>query len=131
MFLGGGVEPWWECKVGPNRPFRLLCHKVLCFQLRTTLNRMNFKFVSHGLWSEEQNILLQHMHKKEFWILTHKCGNQLKHENEVKGPGQFPIINSQEKKSCASQRYFNFVISQYLIYAPLSIFYASLHSALC
>jgi hypothetical protein len=36
---------------------------------------MDFKFVSHGLWSEEQNILRQHMHKKEFWILTNKCGN--------------------------------------------------------
>jgi hypothetical protein len=46
---------------------------------------MDFKFVSHGLWSEEQNILLQHMHKKEFWILTNKCGNKLKHENEAKG----------------------------------------------
>ena len=31
---------------------------------------MDFKFVSHRLWSEEQNILLQHMHKKEFWILS-------------------------------------------------------------
>jgi hypothetical protein len=48
---------------------------------------MDFKFVSHGLWSEEQNILLQHMHKKEFWILANKCGNKLKHENEAKGPG--------------------------------------------
>ena len=44
---------------------------------------MNFKFVSHGLWSEKQNILLQHMHKKEFWILTNKCGNNLKQENEA------------------------------------------------
>ena len=57
-----------------------------CFQLRTTLNGMDFKFISHGLWSEEQNILLQHMHKKEFSILTNKCGNQLKHENGAKGP---------------------------------------------
>jgi hypothetical protein len=48
---------------------------------------MDFKFVSHGLWSEEQNILLQHMHKKEFWILTNKCGNNLKHENEVEPRG--------------------------------------------
>ena len=30
---------------------------------------MDFKFVSHGLWLEKQNILLQHMHKKEFWCL--------------------------------------------------------------
>jgi hypothetical protein len=49
---------------------------------------MDFKFVSHGLWSEEKNILLQHVHKKEFWILTNKCGNKLKHENEAKGPMQ-------------------------------------------
>ena len=48
---------------------------------------MDFKFVSHGLWSEEQNILLQHMlHKKEFWIFTNKCGNKLKLENEAGGP---------------------------------------------
>jgi hypothetical protein len=26
------------------------------------------------------------MHKKEFWILTNKCGNKLKRENEVEGP---------------------------------------------
>jgi hypothetical protein len=32
-------------------------------------------FVSYELWPEEQNILLQHMHKKEF-----------KHENEAKWP---------------------------------------------
>jgi hypothetical protein len=47
---------------------------------------MDFKFVSHGLWSEKQNILRQHMHKKEFWILTIKCGNKLKHENEAERP---------------------------------------------
>jgi hypothetical protein len=32
--------------------------------------RLGASLVSHGLWSEEQNILRQHMHKKEFWILT-------------------------------------------------------------
>jgi hypothetical protein len=47
---------------------------------------MDLKFVSHGLWSEEKNILRQHMHKKEFWILTIKYGNKLKHENEAEGP---------------------------------------------
>ena len=47
---------------------------------------MDFKFVSHGLWSEKQNIHLQHMHKKEFCILTNKCGNNLKHENEANRP---------------------------------------------
>jgi hypothetical protein len=47
---------------------------------------MDFKFVSYGLWSEEQNILRQHMHKKEFLILTIKRGNKLKHENEAEGP---------------------------------------------
>jgi hypothetical protein len=52
---------------------------------------MDFKFVSRGLWSEEQNIVLQHMHKKEFWILIIKCGNKLKHENEAKGPGPHSI----------------------------------------
>ena len=53
------------------------------FSTRTTLNGIDFKFVSHGLWSEKQNVLLQHMHKKEFSILTNKCGNKLKHENEA------------------------------------------------
>ena len=38
------------------------------------------------IWSKKQNILLQHMHKKEFWILTNKCGNNLEYENEVKEP---------------------------------------------
>ena len=49
--------------------------------------KMDLKFVSHGQWSEEQNILFQHMHKKEFWILINKCGNNLKHENEDGGHG--------------------------------------------
>ena len=31
-------------------------------------------------------MLLQHMHKKEFWIVTNECENNLKHENEAKGP---------------------------------------------
>ena len=53
---------------------------------------MDFKFVSHGLWSEKQNILLRHMHKKEFWILTNKCGNNLKHENEAKGPWPVSLV---------------------------------------
>ena len=42
---------------------------------------MDFKFVTH-----RQNILLQHMHKKEFWILTNKCGNNLTHKNEAEWP---------------------------------------------
>ena len=33
-----------------------------------------------------QSILRQHMHKREFWILINKCGNNVKHENEVEGP---------------------------------------------
>ena len=47
------------------------------------LNGINFKFVSHRLWSEKQNVLLQHMHKKEFSILTNKWGKNLKYENEA------------------------------------------------
>ena len=50
---------------------------------------MDLKFVSHGLWSEKQNILLQHMHKKEFWILTNKCGNNRKHEMRLNSHGYF------------------------------------------
>ena len=53
---------------------------------------MDFKFVSHGLWSEKQNILLQHMHKKERWILINKCGNNLKHENEAGEPWPFSLV---------------------------------------
>jgi hypothetical protein len=26
------------------------------------------------------------MYEKEFWILTNKCGNKFKHENEAEGP---------------------------------------------
>ena len=44
---------------------------------------------SHGLWLEKQNILLQHMLEKEFWILTNKCENNLKHENEAERPWLF------------------------------------------
>ena len=58
----------------------------------TTLNGVDFKFVSHGLWSEKQNMLLQHMHKKEFWILTNECENNLKHENEAKGPWPLSLV---------------------------------------
>ena len=43
-----------------------LLAQLHCFQLRTTLNGMNFKFVSPELWPEKQSILLQDMHKKEF-----------------------------------------------------------------
>ena len=44
---------------------------------------MDFKFVCHWLRSEKPNIPLQHMHKNEFRILTNKCENNLKHENEA------------------------------------------------
>ena len=37
--------------------------------------------------AEAQNILRQHMHKKEFWILTIKHGNKLEIENEAEGHG--------------------------------------------
>ena len=53
---------------------------------------MDFKFVSNGQWSEKQNILLQHMLKKEFWILTNKCGNNLKHENEAEELWLFSLV---------------------------------------
>ena len=66
--------------------FAVITSQLHCFQLRTTLNGIDFKFVSHGLWSEKQNILRQHMHKNEFWILTNKCGNKLKNEIEAEGP---------------------------------------------
>ena len=52
---------------------------------------MDFKLVSHGLWSGKQNIL-QHMHKKELWILMNKCGNNLKNENEAGEPWPFSLV---------------------------------------
>ena len=58
---------------------------VFNLQFRTTLNGMNFKFVPHALWVEKQNILLQHMRKEEFYILTNKCGSKPEHENEAEG----------------------------------------------
>ena len=53
---------------------------------------MGFKFVSHKLWSKKQNILRQHMHKREFWILTNKSGNNVKHENEAEGPWPLSLV---------------------------------------
>ena len=47
---------------------------------------MDFKFVSHGRRAEKQNIIP----KKEFWILTNKCGNKLSHENEAPGAAREP-----------------------------------------
>ena len=32
------------------------------------------------------------MHRKEFWILTNKCGNNLKHENEAEEPWLFSLV---------------------------------------
>ena len=61
----------------------------------TTLNGIDFKFVSRGLWSEKQNILRQHAHQKSFWILTIKCGHKLKHENEAEGP--WPLLDPQPR----------------------------------
>ena len=53
---------------------------------------MVFKFVSHKLSSKKQNILRQHMHKREFWILINKCGNDVKHENEAEGPWPLSLV---------------------------------------
>ena len=59
---------------------------------------MDFKFASHGLWSEKQSILLQHMLKKEFWILTNKCRNNLNTKTRLNGHGYsgfvFKIIST-------------------------------------
>ena len=53
---------------------------------------MGFKFVSHKLWSKKQNTLRQHMHKREFWILTNKSGNNVKHEKKAEGPWPLSLI---------------------------------------
>jgi hypothetical protein len=57
---------------------------------------MDFKFVSHGLWSEEQNILLHHMHKKEFWILTNICGNKLKYDADEECSASLTIAREKQ-----------------------------------
>ena len=57
------------------------------FQLWAALNGMDFKFVTHGLLSDKQNILLQHIHKKEFWILTNKCEIILNMKTRLGGHG--------------------------------------------
>jgi hypothetical protein len=49
-----------------------------CFELRTTLNGKDFMgFFSWAMHREAKHILVQHMHDKEFFILTSKCGNKL------------------------------------------------------
>jgi hypothetical protein len=52
--------------VNPTEPYQytisIITSQLHCFQLRTTL-RKDFKFFSHGLCTEKQNIL-QHMHEK-------------------------------------------------------------------
>ena len=58
---------------------------------------MGFKFVSHKLWSKKQNILRQHMHKRKFWILTNKPGNNVRHENEAEGPWPFTFVGQNPK----------------------------------
>ena len=42
------------------------------------------------------------MHKKEFWILTNKCGNKLKHENEWPCPLSL-VLMSKLTSICSSQ----------------------------
>ena len=32
------------------------------------------------------------MHKREFWILTNKSGNDVKHENEAEGPWPLRLV---------------------------------------
>ena len=63
----------------------IITSQLHCFQIRTILNGKDFKFFSHGLCTEKQNILLQHMRKKHFWILINEYGNKHKHENEAPG----------------------------------------------
>ena len=61
------------------------------------LNGIDFKFVSHRLWSEKQNVLLQHMHKKEFSILTNKWGKILNTKTRLNSHGLvfvFTIIST-------------------------------------
>ena len=36
--------------------------------------------------------MVEHMHKTEIWILTNKCGINLKHENEAEEPWLFSLV---------------------------------------
>ena len=59
------------------------------YNFRNTINKSK----TYGTESsEKQNILLQHMHKKEFGILTNKCGNNPKYENEAEEPWLFSLV---------------------------------------
>ena len=40
----------------------------------------------------ERNILRQHMHKREFWILTNRCGNDVKYENKAEGRWPLSLV---------------------------------------
>jgi hypothetical protein len=66
-----GLSGW----VYPNTP-SIITSQLRCFQLRTTLNGKDFKFFSHGLCTEKQNILLEHMHEKNslFWPINVEIG---------------------------------------------------------
>jgi hypothetical protein len=43
----------------------IITSQLHCFELRTILNGKDFKFFSHGLCKEKQNILLQRMREKK------------------------------------------------------------------
>ena len=51
-------------RIGLQYTISIIMSQLHCFQLRTTLNGKDFKFFSHGLCTEKQNIHLQHMHEK-------------------------------------------------------------------
>ena len=38
-----------------------------------------------------------HMHKREFWILTNKPGNNVRHENEAEGPWPLTFVGQNPK----------------------------------
>ena len=56
------------------------------FKFTAALNERISGF-THKLCVKIQNIPLQRMHEKEFFILTNKCARKLKHENEASGCG--------------------------------------------
>ena len=52
--------------------------------------------------------------KKEFWILTNKCGNNLEHENEAEWPWQNKkdsVINNSCQQSNARLSFMCLVLS--------------------
>jgi hypothetical protein len=55
---------WWYTT--HQYTLSIITSQLHCFELRTTSNGKDVQFFSHGLCTEKQNILPQHMREKNF-----------------------------------------------------------------